>query len=139
MKYKVIKPFGCAEVGDIFAFDKETDSYCMTFENSNENEKVFRQMYVDPNTMWDYLALGIVEQVEDKKVKSPTKAERDDAKLALLDATIKELKETYTRRNEKIQKKYNAGKIPTCQKVEHDTVYFNMMKLLNKFESILNE
>lgn len=110
MKYKVIKPFGCAEVGDIFAFDKETDSYCMTFENSNENEKVFRQMYVDPNTMWDYLALGIVEQVEDKKVKSPTKAERDD-----------------------------AGKIPTCQKVEHDTVYFNMMKLLNKFESILNE
>ena len=38
-----------------------------------------------------------------------------------------------------VEEKYEAGKMPTCQKVEHDTVYFNLMKVLNKFESIINE
>ena len=38
-----------------------------------------------------------------------------------------------------MQKKYEAGKIPTCQKVEHDTVHFNLMKLLDNIYQIVNE
>ena len=52
---------------------------------------------------------------------------------------IAQLKNTYNQRKNNIEKKYQEGKIQTCVKVEHDTVYFNMMKLLNKLEAIINE
>lgn len=130
MNYRVVKPFGCAEVGDIFTLREGDDVYTMHFEKADYESRIVRDMMLNENTMQEYIALGIVEEVKEEKT--------DDKIKKALD-TITKLKEIYNHRNNKMQSKYDAGKLPTCQKVEHDTVYFNMMKLLNKIESILNE
>ena len=38
-----------------------------------------------------------------------------------------------------MMEKYNNQEIPACVKVEAETVYFNMCKLLNKIKEIINE
>lgn len=63
----------------------------------------------------------------------------DEKKIKQIRTIIAQLKNTYNQRKNNIEKKYQEGKIQTCVKVEHDTVYFNMMKLLNKLEAIINE
>ena len=60
-------------------------------------------------------------------------------KLGAIRCLIEDLKKKYEARNKKVQSKYDAGKMMTCVKVEHDTVNYNLMKLLNQFEKIVNE
>ena len=132
-KYKVIKPFACANVGDIFTYDKETDMYYMSFEHSNENTYYSKNMSIYSKIILNYVGAGLIIPVEEKKIDT------NSDKLNKLRTEIKRLQNKYNQRNKVVEEKYAAGKMPTCQKVEHDTVYFNLMKVLNKFESIINE
>lgn len=132
-KYKVIKPFACANVNDFFTYDKETDMYNMSFEHSNEDTYYSKNMSISSKIILNYVSAGLIVPIEEEKVDT------NPDKVKKLYTEIKRLQNKYNQRNKVVEEKYEAGKMPTCQKVEHDTVYFNLMKVLNKFESIINE
>ena len=119
-EYKVIKPFGVLKSGDILTLDK--DMYTFSDEKSSDSQNYYSQVNVavSCDMIEEYAKSGLVEPIENVTVES-----NDEKKIRQI-RTI-------------IAKKYQEGKIQTCVKVEHDTVYFNMMKLLNKLEAIINE
>ena len=108
-EYKVIKPFRCAEVDDVFSYNKENENFIMSSEKTTDNTYSAKSMVISAKVIDNYTKAGLL---------SPTKEDKID------------------NNSDKVNE---AGKMPTCQKVEHDTVYFNLMKVLNKFESIINE
>ena len=136
LKYKVINPFASAKAGDVFTRDNETGSYIMKYDTSDVNFSSSRMMCVTENVMRNYAKKGYLKEVE---VVDTEKEQNCKDKIDKLRTFILSLKNTYTQRNESMQKKYEAGKIPTCQKVEHDTVHFNLMKLLDNIYQIVNE
>lgn len=132
-EYKVIKPFGCAEVDDVFSYNKENENFIMSSEKTTDNTYSAKSMVISAKVIDNYTKAGLL---------SPTKEDKIDNnydKVKKLYTEIKRLQNKYNQRNKVVEEKYEAGKMPTCQKVEHDTVYFNLMKVLNKFESIINE
>jgi hypothetical protein len=52
---------------------------------------------------------------------------------------VEEKIEQYTSDHEALTAQYNEGDVPQCVKVEADTVYFNLIKVLNKIKDIINE
>ena len=132
-EYKVIKPFSCAEIDDIFVFDKDNDKFNMDSEKSTKNTYVKKTMSISANMIDNYVKAGLITPTKEDKI------DNNSDKVKKLYTEIKRLQNKYNQRNKVVEEKYEAGKMPTCQKVEHDTVYFNLMKVLNKFESIINE
>lgn len=132
-KYIVVKPFGFLRKGDILTLDGCL--YIFSDEKSADNNDYYSKVNVafSIEMAQQYEKSGLIEAVEED---SNTVADNKLKKIAKLIST---LKNTYDKRNKNIAKSYEDGKIQTCVKVEHDTVYFNMMKLLNKIESIVNE
>lgn len=133
-EYKVIKPFGVLKSGDILTL--EDGMYTFSDEKSSDSENYYSQVNVavSSNMIEEYAKSGLVEPIENATVES-----KDEKKIRQICTIIAQLKNTYNQRKNNIEKKYQEGKIQTCVKVEHDTVYFNMMKLLNKLEAIINE
>lgn len=133
-QYRVNKPFGCATVGDYFVWDEDLNMYLMTSKMEADGTSSFRSMCISADIANEYnksnLLLPYVEEKEDSVAIE---------KLVKIEKEIAKLRKIYDQRNESMKKKYADGRVPTCQKVEHDTVYFNMTKLLNRFESLLNE
>lgn len=133
-EYKVIKPFGVLKSGDILTL--EDGMYTFSDEKSSDSENYYSQVNVavSCDMIEEYAKSGLVEPIENATVES-----KDESKIKQIRTIIAQLKNTYNQRKNNIEKKYQEGKIQTCVKVEHDTVYFNMMKLLNKLETIINE
>ena len=52
---------------------------------------------------------------------------------------IDEKIEQYASDHEALTAQYNEGDVPQCVKVEADTVYFNLIKVLNKIKEIIHE
>jgi hypothetical protein len=52
---------------------------------------------------------------------------------------IDEKLEQYATDHEALETQYNEGDVPQCVKVEADTVYFNLIKVLNKIKDIIHE
>lgn len=132
-EYKVIKPFGCAEVDDVFSYNKENENFIMSSEKTTDNTYSAKSMVISAKVIDNYTKAGLLSPTKEDKI------DNNSDKVKKLYTEIKRLQNKYNQRNKVVEEKYEAGKMPTCQKVEHDTVYFNLMKVLNKFESIINE
>ena len=122
-EYKVIKPFGVLKSGDILTLDN--DMYTFSDEKSSDSQNYYSQVNVavSCDMIEEYAKSGLVEPIENVTVES-----NDEKKIKQIRTIIAQLKNTYNQRKNNIEKKYQEGKIQTCVKVEHDTVYFNMMK-----------
>lgn len=134
-KYIVIKNFGSLKKGDILTWSGDENQYVFVEEHDGDNGYSSLRVTLSESMVNLYFKEGFL----DPYVEEENEESEESKKLANLKQLISSLKNTYEQRNKNVQKKYNAGKLPTCQKVEHDTVHFNLMKLLNKFESIINE
>jgi len=115
LKYKVIKDFGSARKGDVLVNSVE-DPQVFTMECSNgdiEGDNYsYRSMSISDDIADLYVEEGYLEEVEDNK---STKV------VDLID-------------------KYSEGKVPPCVKLEAETVYYNLTKVLNKIkEELINE
>lgn len=134
-EYKVISDIiDTLNEGDILKYNPNTNEYFFT-DKGNYPEAGYsysRYVSLSSNVAEEYAKQGFLEAVEEKN-------EVSDTKIKKLLTEIKRLQNKYNQRKDAVEKKYNEGKMPTCQKVEHDTVYFNLMKVLNKLESIINE
>lgn len=137
IEYEVIKPLSYSSLlreGDILVY--KNGSYVFEKERSNNNFHAHTKVVLGESLINEYEQAGLIKAISAKdKSKSPNTQD----KLNKISSLICQLKNSYNQRKNNIEKKYKEGKLQTCVKVEHDTVYFNLMKVLNKIESIINE
>lgn len=122
MNYKVIKEFGSAKKGDVLA---EDETGLVSFNISEDNYT--RMMSLDCDTA-DYLCEeGYLLSIDDKSKYNV------DATLELID----DLLEKYKNNLKETDKKANKGEIQSCVRLEAETVYYNLNKVLNKIKDTL--
>lgn len=120
--YKVIKPYGVAEKGDIF--EQKDGLYVMEFTD----EDYSRSMVIDSNTA-DFLCKeGYLLKVDEQHTEDTVATTLD-----LIDSLTKEYHDNLADVNEKADK----GELPACVAVEARTVYYNLTKVLNRIKKEL--
>lgn len=131
--YKVIKEFGCAQKGDVLHENEEG-----LFELSVEcdcNDCYSSRSICISSDIADTLALaGYLEEFEECEPICPS-----EEKLKSISEHIDMLLEQYASDHEALIAQYNEGDVPQCVKVEADTVYFNMNKVLKHIQDLINE
>ena len=132
--YKVIKEFASAQKGDMLTYNEDINLYEFSMTTENDNEKCSRYMCMDEETAEEFVESGnlLVIEDEDKEISAIDK-------LCALSDLIDTLEAQYKKDHDDIVEAYNNQEIPTCVKVEADTVYFNMNQILKKVKEIINE
>lgn len=132
-QYKVIKEFGCAQKGDVLKENEEG-----LFELSVEcdcNDCYSSRSVCISSDIADTLAhAGYLEEA-----KEMTTVSIAEDKLEEVLNFVNEKIEQYEQDHEALIAQYNEGDVPQCVKVEADTVYFNLIKVLNKIKEIIHE
>ena len=129
--YKVIKEFGCAQKGDVLQ-ENEEGLFELNVESDCSDCYSSRSICISSDIANTLAIAGYLEEFEEE-VKCP---------IAILNevSNFVETKiEQYTADHEELTAQYNEGDVPPCVKVEADTVYFNLIKVLNKIKEIINE
>lgn len=126
-EYKVIKEFGSAKKGDVLEFNEETELY--SFDINEENNS--RYMAMDEECAESFVESGMLLCSDDEN--------KWETKLKRVHSAIDTLLAQYKKDNEDMLEEYSIGSIPTCVKVEAETVYHNLTTVLNKIKSIINE
>ena len=133
-QYKVVKEFGCAKKGDIFNesaegyFEMDSTSECVDMYSN-------RNMCVSSNIINTLLNAQFIEELKSETEKETFAQD----KLTSISNFINEMKKQYEQDHQNLINEYNEGNLPACVKVEADTVYFNMNKVLTKIEDLINE
>ena len=137
MKYKVVKEFACAKKGDILTWNDDN----MMFEFNYKDDTSERGMYIDEQTCKEYADDGYIIAIEDEDECScdDMLIEELSDKLTKIESTIDDLLTKYEEDHKQMNEAYNDQEIPTCVKVEADTVYYNLTKVLNTIKDIINE
>ena len=132
-QYKVIKEFGCAQKGDVLQ-ENEEGLFELTVECDCNDCYSSRSICVGSDIA-DTLALaGYLEEFEECERVCPSEEKLKEV-LNFVDEKI----EQYTADHEALTAQYNEGDVPQCVKVEADTVYFNLIKVLNKIKELIHE
>lgn len=134
MSYKVIKEFGSAKKGDVLESDNfGFVSFDVTEKSSRGLIEYTRAMTLDEDTADCMVEDGYLEKLEDECccVACPCKKIEDTVEL------IDSLLEQYDEDHEEMLKKAEKGEIQPCVKLEAETVYYNLNKVLNKIKDTL--
>lgn len=123
MKYKVIKDFASLEAGDVLTEINDK------FEFKYADKYSRRAATLSKDFVEDYADRGYLEEVNEDSSSTLDKVEQ----------FINEKIDQYNEDHANITKQYNEKKIPLCVKVEADTVYYNINKVLNAIKDIINE
>lgn len=129
-QYKVIKEFACAKKGDVLTYNEDSD----LFEFDITSNGGYRTMFVDEETADEFVEEGFLE-VFDNEFKQVSV---EEYKLNKVSEMIDEMLDQYEQDGKTVQDKYDKGEIPTCVKVEVDTVHYNITKVLNKIKEVIN-
>jgi hypothetical protein len=130
--YKVVKEFGFAKKGDSFNYNEETNMYEMFAEDkeSENNATIKRSMAADEFTIGSLCDNGFLSEVnEPEETVEDTIKETVDFIDSLLEQYNSDLNET--------NRKFNNGEIQPCVKLEAETVYYNLNKVLNTIKEKL--
>lgn len=126
MEYTFKKDFGFFKANDVLTWNEDIDAFTMDVEEGNS----FRSAMIDERTVEDLRSEGLlVDNAEPKNDKINTTVE-------FIDSLLKKYEDDY----KEVTQKYKEGKVQPCVKVEAETVYFNLTKVLNKIkEELTNE
>ena len=125
MEYTFKKDFGFCKANDVLTRDEDLNAFTMDLKEDNS----CRSAMIDEHTVEGLYEEGILTMVEPKNDKI-------NATVGFIDSLLKQYEDDY----EEVMQKYKEGKIQPCVKVEAETVYFNLTKVLNKVrEELTNE
>lgn len=125
MEYTFKKDFGFFKANDVLTWDEDLNAFTMDVKEDNS----FRSAMIDDHTVEGLYEEGILTMVDPKNDKI-------DATIEFIDSLLKQYEDDY----EEVMQKYKEGKVQPCVKVEAETVYFNLTKVLNKVrEELTNE
>lgn len=132
--YKVIKEFASAQKGDMLTYNEGTNLYEFSMTTENDSEKCSRYICMDEETAEEFVESGNLLVIEDENEELSA-----IDKLCALSDLVDTLEAQYKKDHDALVEAYNNQEIPTCVKVEADTVYFNMNQILKKVKEIINE
>ena len=135
--YKVIKEFGCAQKGDVL-HENEEGFFELIVECDCSDCYSSRSICISSDIADTLATAGYLEEHEEHSWKNEIVTECE-MRLAKVADFIDEKIEQYTADHEALTSQYNEGDLPQCVKVEADTVYFNLLKVLNKIKDIIHE
>ena len=126
MEYTFKKDFGFFKANVVLTWNEDIDAFTMDVEDGNS----FRSAMIDERTVEDLRLEGLlVANAEPENDKINTTVE-------FIDSLLKQYEDDY----KEVIQKYKEGKVQPCVKVEAETVYFNLTKVLNKIkEELTNE
>lgn len=132
--YKVIKAFNDLEKGDVLN-RTEDDTFFIEKESQTEFGDKYFSIELSEETAEilenDGYLLGINLGTDDE--------DEEDSKLEEIKEYVDTLIDTYTNDFNSMMEAYNEGDIQTCVKVEAETVYHNLIKVLNSIKNKINE
>ena len=120
-QYKVIKEFACAKKGDVLTYNEDSD----LFEFDITSNGGYRTMFVDEETADEFVEEGFLEAFDNEPEMSI-----EENKLNKVSEMIDEMLDQYEQDGKTVQDKYD--------KVEADTVHYNITKVLNKIKEVIN-
>ena len=129
-QYKVIKEFGCAQKGDVLK-ENEEGLFELSVECDCADMYCSRSICISADIANTLVSAEFQEEFEE--------VDADCVKVVKVLEFCNEKIEQYTADHEALIAQYNEGEVPQCVKVEADTVYFNLIKVLNKIKDIINE
>ena len=132
-QYKVIKEFGCAQNGDVLQ-ENEEGLFELTVECDCNDCYSSRSICISSDIAATLALAGYLEELEEVNPPCPS-----EEKLQEVLDFIEDKIEQYTSDHEALTAQYNEGDVPQCVKVEADTVYFNLIKVLNKIKELIHE
>lgn len=133
MTYKVIKSFDEFEKGDILLENKNGD---FEFNKSSVKDGYTEEITITVNK--DF----IDEAVEDGNIiELQEENESCDCcdKLERVKLLVDTLLETYEEDYKGMIEAFEQGDVQPCVKVEAETVYYNLTKVLNRIKEAINE
>ena len=139
--YKVIKDFSFAEKGDVFTKVEDLNLWELQKSEVVSDTETYTSMAFDSSTMEelankDYVIWYSKEAEEDD---NEDECECYCDKLEKVKEYVNTLIDTYTKDYNELMKDYNEGNVQQCVKVEAETVYHNLNKVLNSIKDLLDE
>ena len=129
MKYKVVEDFGSLIKGDIL--EQRGDVYVLEERINIDGYTSYRYAEFDKEALDEEVNSGRIITIEDELTDDYAKRLNDT--IDLLNELDKKYYEDYT----KLMEEYEKGDVPTCLKVEAETVYENLGKLVNAIRKTL--
>lgn len=126
MQYTFTKDYSFFKAGDILTWDRDINAFIMDVENENG----FRAAMLDERTVEDIYEQGFLFTDKDQHNKAD---ETIDKTVELIDTLINKYESDY----KEVIDKYSEGEIQPCVKVEAETVYYNLNKVLTKIKNTL--
>lgn len=133
--YKVIRPFNNAVKGDIFFCDPEYDENVYQLERNEVNDGIQSTVYMEisKDIIDEFVEQGyLVECNEEDNEVEETGLEKI---LQYVEGLINQYTEDYNN----MIKSFEDGDIQPCVKVEAETVYYNLNKVLNSIKDKIHE
>ena len=134
--FKVIKPFNNAIKGDIFYCDPDYDENVYELERNEIKDNIQTTVYMEmtKEIIDEFVKQGYLVECdeEDEIVDEPTGLEKV---LNYVDSLINQYTEDYNN----MLKSFEDGDIQPCVKVEAETVYYNLNKVLNAIKDKIHE
>lgn len=126
MEYTFKKDFGFFKANDVLTWNEDVDAFTMDVEEGNS----FRSAMIDERTVEDLRLEGLLE------ANAEPENDKINTTVEFIDCLLKQYEDDY----KEVTQKYKEGKVQPCVKVEAETVYFNLTKVLNKIkEELTNE
>lgn len=126
MQYTFTKDYSFFKAGDILTWDRDINAFIMDVENENG----FRAAMLDERTVEDIYEQGFLSTDKDQHNKAD---ETIDKTVELIDTLINKYESDY----KEVIDKYSEGEVQPCVKVEAETVYYNLNKVLTKIKNTL--
>lgn len=134
--FKVIKPFNNAIKGDVFYCDPDYDEDVYQLERNEMKDNIQTTVYMEmtKEIIDEFVKQGYLVECdeEDEIVDEPTGLEKV---LNYVDSLINQYAADYNN----MLKSFEDGDIQPCVKVEAETVYYNLNKVLNSIKDKIHE
>lgn len=122
MEYTFKRDFGFFKENDVLTWSEELNAFTMDVKDENG----FRSAMLDERTAEDMYNEGILSV----GIESNSKI---DKTVEFIDTLL----DTYAKDYEEIKKKADKGEVQPCVKVEAETVYYNLTKVLTRIKDEL--
>lgn len=126
MQYKFTKDYGFFKTGDILNWDEDINAFTLDVETENG----FRAAMLDERTAEDIYDQGFLSASIEPKNEAN---EAINKTVELIDSLL----DTYANDYKEMKDKADKGEVQPCVRVEAETVYYNLNKVLTKIKDTL--
>lgn len=134
--YKVIKPFNNAIKGDIFYCDPEYDENVYQLERNEVKDNIQSTVYMEisKDIIDEFVKQGYLVECNEEDAN-----DEEDNSLNIVLEYVESLINQYSQDYSNMLKSFEEGDIQPCVKVEAETVYYNLNKVLNSIKDKIYE